>query len=95
MTQIDFKWINDNMTQLVIIEHAGIAAIYFVNKFINNLLTNCPFLKQNKGVEVLQGAFNALVQMTVKQPPVEVKDVEKEIIPSLEDIERYKSETGK
>jgi hypothetical protein len=33
--------------------------------------------------------------MTVKQPPVEVKDVEKEIIPSLEDIERYKSETGK
>lgn len=47
----------------------ALLAVYFIRNFINNLLTNCPFLQANKIMEVIQGIFNALVQ-TVTQSRV-------------------------
>jgi hypothetical protein len=45
-----------------------IAALVF-DRFLNNLLTNCPYLKQNKWYDLVQGIFNAIVQTATHTPP--------------------------
>ena len=63
---IDTKWWVDNWQTVVII-------LLLCRSFLNNLLRECPFLKANKGMELLQGIFNAAISTVVKQPPEEIK----------------------
>jgi hypothetical protein len=57
--QPDISWWKTNWPYVVIV-------LVICRNFVNNLLTNCPFLKANKGMEVIQGIFNAAVQTVVK-----------------------------
>jgi hypothetical protein len=57
--QIDTSWLIEHWQTIVIV-------ILLVREFLNNLLTNCPFLKANKSYELLQGIFNALAATVTK-----------------------------
>ena len=57
--QPDTKWLIDNWQTILIV-------ILLVREFLNNLLTNCPFLQANKCFELLQGIFNALAATITK-----------------------------
>jgi len=72
---IDTKWWVDNWQTVVII-------LLLCRSFLNNLLRECPFLKSNKGMELVQGIFNAAVATVVKQPPEEIKKPMSDIQPS-------------
>lgn len=62
--------INLDLATIKLYGPIALLAVYFIRNFINNLLTNCPFLKANKIMEVIQGIFNALVQTVTQQRSV-------------------------
>jgi len=57
--QIDVTWWVTNWPYIVIV-------VLLVREFLNNLLTNCPFLQANKSYELLQGIFNALAAVITR-----------------------------
>jgi hypothetical protein len=57
--QIDTQWWITNWPYVVIV-------LLMVREFINNLLLNCPFLKANRGFELIQGIFNAAAATVTK-----------------------------
>ena len=64
MGQIDFNWIQIHWKELLV-------GVMIGREFLNNLLNNCPYLKANKSIELVQGIFNAAAQTITKQKPVE------------------------
>jgi hypothetical protein len=54
---LDINYIIDNWPLML-------AILILVRNFINNLLNDCPHIKSNKTMELIQAIFNALVKTT-------------------------------
>jgi hypothetical protein len=52
----------------------AIIAAMLIDRFLNNLVRNCPFLEQNVWYQLFQGVFDALVQTL--QGPGKPKDAD-------------------